>query len=1536
MKIFSFYLLLATALVCSALDLPPPAVNTVAFNSTVAVWSGHTTVRERVDAGVNERIELWNRTWTVSPSGQTYSNTDHWGFNAPDGYAFTTITLNETGRWFYWASDGGSIDNFVYGDGPYDWYIGPHNPPNGAGYGGWGRRVTAYLDVQPPTANYSLTTSVSGSGSVSGGGSYSSGATATVTATPGSGSTFSGWQGALSGTANPASLTMDGDKSITAVFTAVNAAPTIAWNLSPASAASGQSYTVRAHGHDADGNLTQVNVWKDGAAFAFAGGGNGFDNDAGNPTSDTGPATITFTANAVDASGATSGTISHTVTIGAANRAPTIAWNTTPGTVPSTQSFTVSAHGNDADGNLTQVNVWKNGVGFAFTGGGNGTDNDSGNTTSATGPTTITFSANAVDSNGATSATITQTVTVSAANAAPTVAWNTTPGTVASGQNYTVSAHGHDADGNLTQVNVWKSGVGFAFTGGGNGADNDSGNTTSDTGPTTITFSANAVDSNGATSATITQTVTVSAANAAPTIAWNTTPGTVASGQNYTVSAHGHDTDGNLTQVNVWKSGVGFAFSGGGNGTDNDSGNTTSDTGPATITFSANAVDSNGTTSATITQTVTVSAANSAPTIAWNTTPGTVASGQNYTVSAHGHDADGNLTQVNVWKSGVGFAFAGGGNGTDNDSGNATSDTGPATITFTANAVDSNGAASATISQTVTVAAPSGVSASIAASPTSAEAPGSSTITWTSANATSISVSGPGLNSTATSGSQAVSGLAVGTHTFTITAQGNGGPVTQSATVTITAAASVSASISASPTSTSAPGSSTISWSSANATAVSVSGSGVSSTATSGTQTVTGLAAGSYDYTITAQGPNGPATQAVTVVVASPTTVTGAISVSPTTGTSPASTTVSWTTANATSVAVSGPSLASSTATGSQTVSGLAAGTHTFTLTAQGPGGPISRTATFTVSAPLPTISGSISASPTTATAPGATALTWSTADATSVFVSGPGVASTAPSGTQNVTGLAAGTHTYTLTAQGNGGPITRTVSVTVNPGSGVTAAISVSPSTMNVGGTATLTWSSSNATSVRVTGFGISGSGFQNSPNLTINIGGLPPGQSTWTLVAEGTGGPITRTATITVNSVDGLAGSLTVSPTVIYSNQSATLAWTSSGANFRWVHGQLPSYNGASIYPAPASGSTTVSGLSPGEYSFIFEYGPGAFSSTRGAYAYLTVLGVNRTITASVSPAGTGAVVGAGIYREGASVTLTATADATHVFTGWSGDLSSTSNPLTFTVGAQNYALVANFALRTYSVAASVAPAGAGSVTGAGSYGAGATATLNAIPDASHAFSGWTGDLVSSANPFSFVLNGPVSLTANFITTSFALTTAATAGGSVTPGGAYPAGSIVTVSATPDPTYRFMDWSGDASGTASTIAVTMDRAKFVQANFTAKASQTIAFNSPGDHALSSPPFNLVASATSGLPVSFSLLGGPAILAGNSVQLTGAGPVTVQANQPGDALFLPAPPVNQTFNVISAATLKYRGEARTILRDESTAAPPPYVLEKP
>ena len=1579
-------------------------VSTATFGSTVAVWSGHTTVRERVDAGVDERIELWNRAWIVSPSGQVHENTAHWGFGASDGYAATTVTFTETGRWTYWASDGGSIDTFVYGDSPWAWYMFPHNPPNGVGYGGAGRRVTAFIDVEAPTT-YALTTSVSGSGSVSGGGNYSAGSTVTVTATPGSGHAFAGWQGALSGTANPASITMDAPKSVTAVFVALNSAPTVTWSAAPSSAASGQVYTITAHGHDADGNLTQVNVWKNGAPFAFSGGGNGTDGDSGNATSDTGPTTITYTAQAVDGAGATSATISHTVSVSAANRAPTITWTSTPGTVASGQNYTVSARGHDDDGNLTQVTLWKNGAPCAFAGGGNGTDGDSGNATFDSGPATITYTAEAVDANGARSATISQVVTIGAPpTVTASISANPTSADAPGATTITWSS------ANATSVSVSGNGVNSSATSGSQAVSGLPAGTYTYTitaqgtgGPVTqtATFTVNAVAS---VSASISASPTSATAPGASTISWSSA---------------------NATSVSVSGSGLSSTSASGSQAVSGLS--------AGTYVYTITAQGPNG--PATQTATVTVNApANSTPTISWNTTPGSVANGQNYTVSAHGHDADGNLAQVNVWKNGAPFAFAGGGNGTDGDSGNTTSDAGPATITFTANAVDALGATAATITQTVTVAAPLAVSASISASPTNATVPGATTITWSSNNASSVLVSGNGLNSSATSGSQMVSGLPAGTYTYTITAQGTGGPVTQTATFTVNAPANntptiswnttpgsvangqnytvsarghdadgnltqvnvwkngapfafagggngtdgdsgnttsdagpatitftanavdalgataatitqtvtvaaplaVSASISASPATTTTPGSTTITWSSNNATSVSVAGPGLNSTALIGSQAITGLAAGSHDYTITAQGPSGPVVQTATVTVSTAATVSGTISTSPATGTEPASTTVAWNTSNAAAVVVSGPGLSSTADSGSQTVSGLTAGTHTYTLTAQGPGGPITRTATFTVSAAVPNVSGSIAASPTTTTAPGSTTITWTTANATSVSVSGPGLATSSAVGSQNVTGLPAGSHSFTLVAQGNGGPLTRTVTVTVNAGANVTAAISVSPATMNMGGTATLTWSTANATSVRVTGFGVSGSGFQANPNMTLNIGGLPPGQSTWTLVAEGTGGPLTRTATINVNSIDGLYGSLTASPAVIYSNQSASLAWTSSGANFKWVHGQLPGFNGVSVYPAPVSGSAAIPSLPPGEYSFVFEYGPGAFSSSRMAFAYLTVLGVNRTVFVSTNPAGAGLATGGGSYAEGGSVTLTATPDANHVFSGWSGDLTGSNNPLTFTVGPQNYSITANFALRTHTVAASVAPVGAGTVSGAGTYNVGTTATLTAVPDATHNFTGWTGDVSGSANPLTVVVNGNVSVVANFAASSFALTTAATAGGSVTPGGTYPAGTVVTVSATPDATHRFVDWTGDATGTVATTAVTLDRAKFVQANFTPRSSQTISFAPPRDHGLGSLPFTLLATATSGLPVSFSLLSGPAILTGSEVQVTGAGPVTLQATQPGDAFFLPAPPVNQMFNVIGAATLKYRGQSRTLLRDEATREAPPYVLENP
>ncbi len=82
------------------------------------------------------------------------------------------------------------------------------------------------------------------------------------------------------------------------------------------------------------------------------------------------------------------------------------------------------------------------------------------------------------------------------------------------------------------------------------------------------------------------------------------------------------------------------------------------------------------------------------------------------------------------------------------------------------------------------------------------------------------------------------------------------------------------------------------------------------------------------------------------------------------------------------------------------------------------------------------------------------------------------------------------------------------------------------------------------------------------------------------------------------------------------------------------------------------------------------------------------------------------------------------------------------------------------------------------------------------------------------------------------------------------------------------------------------------------------AKLSQTISFTAPENQVYGGGPVTLSASATSGLPVSFSVVSGPATVSGNLATLTGPGIVTIAAAQAGDATYTAAPAVNQSFTV--------------------------------
>jgi sugar lactone lactonase YvrE len=81
----------------------------------------------------------------------------------------------------------------------------------------------------------------------------------------------------------------------------------------------------------------------------------------------------------------------------------------------------------------------------------------------------------------------------------------------------------------------------------------------------------------------------------------------------------------------------------------------------------------------------------------------------------------------------------------------------------------------------------------------------------------------------------------------------------------------------------------------------------------------------------------------------------------------------------------------------------------------------------------------------------------------------------------------------------------------------------------------------------------------------------------------------------------------------------------------------------------------------------------------------------------------------------------------------------------------------------------------------------------------------------------------------------------------------------------------------------------------------------QAITFPAIADLPLTSPAFDLNASASSGLPVSYQVVSGPASLVGSTLTLTGIGPVTIRASQAGNLTFLSAPNVEQSFNVTKA-----------------------------
>jgi len=129
----------------------------------------------------------------------------------------------------------------------------------------------------------------------------------------------------------------------------------------------------------------------------------------------------------------------------------------------------------------------------------------------------------------------------------------------------------------------------------------------------------------------------------------------------------------------------------------------------------------------------------------------------------------------------------------------------------------------------------------------------------------------------------------------------------------------------------------------------------------------------------------------------------------------------------------------------------------------------------------------------------------------------------------------------------------------------------------------------------------------------------------------------------------------------------------------------------------------------------------------------------------------------------------------------------------------------------------------------------------TVTAIPMDDYIFTGWSGALNDTIPTLNISVTNDLTLTAHFIpkgTKTYTLTIISepSVGGNVSREPSrtvYTAGEIVTVTAMAERGYRFTGWSGGASGTDTSITVTMNGNMTLTANFV--VSYTISFDATG-----------------------------------------------------------------------------------------------------
>ena len=264
-------------------------------------------------------------------------------------------------------------------------------------------------------------------------------------------------------------------------------------------------------------------------------------------------------------------------------------------------------------------------------------------------------------------------------------------------------------------------------------------------------------------------------------------------------------------------------------------------------------------------------------------------------------------------------------------------------------------------------------------------------------------------------------------------------------------------------------------------------------------------------------------------------------------------------------------------------------------------------------------------------------------------------------------------------------------------------------------------------------------------------------------------------NTYTVTVSASPAAGGTVTGSGTYDYNTSVTVTATPKSGYSFNYwkdANNNIVSLN--SSYTFNVTKNTTLVG----------------------------VFTINTYVVAvEAIPSVGGNVTGGGTYNHGTSVTVHAIANTGYTFKNWSenGSSVSTQANYTFTVSDNHY-LYANFDLKSYTITATASPVSGGNVIGGGTYKYGQIANMIALANIGYTFANWTenGTVVSTSASYVLQVVSNHNFVANFTLNTYVvrITVSPFNSGTVTGAGTYSYGEAVTVTATPAPGFKFMNW--------------------------------------------------------------------------------------------------------------------------------------------